>query len=97
MNFYFIASALILIVTGLLHSFLGERLVLGPLSPDSGRPLFLCVSGGDTPQPGAGLPRLRDDLRSHHSRPSFLVVPLSGGGSDRLAGCRVGCGRAPSR
>jgi hypothetical protein len=41
MNFYLIASALILIVTGLAHSFLGERLVLGPLSRSSELPKLL--------------------------------------------------------
>jgi hypothetical protein len=41
MNYYFITSALILIVTGILHSFLGERLVLGPLSRTADLPKLL--------------------------------------------------------
>jgi hypothetical protein len=41
MNLYFIVSALILIVTGILHSFLGERLVLGPLSRSPDLPRLL--------------------------------------------------------
>ena len=41
MNIYFITSALILIVIGLSHSLLGERLVLGPLSRSSELPKLL--------------------------------------------------------
>lgn len=41
MNFYFVASALILIVIGISHSVLGERLVLGPLSRSADLPKLL--------------------------------------------------------
>ena len=41
MNYWFIAAAIVITSTGLLHSILGERLVLGPLSRHTEIPRLL--------------------------------------------------------